>query len=449
MRGAWVSTMTAAWLLGACGPTEDGPARDEIRQPSGLAMSPDASVLLVTNGNWDRRAAAGTLTVVDMAALDAAMVSPGAASSGASCRTGDEAYVRCSAAAFIDAERTTVLGDGVGNIVIDRPAGNDGPARVLIPVASPPQVVWLDLLGAAGDAARVDCGQDDDGRCDDAHRIQTTPSGGTELPGSPARLSVGDLGDRFAYLPHLLGGSISLISLDGEAGPQLSDVVGEFYKEDVFEEDELSGGFAVARRPCDPDSPPVASRDCTRPLLYSTHRYFPGMREFTVAPGRDRVLAGHEVSLEQLNATAVEGRPFMADLAFEDETGAFLLAVATTPAALIRIRTEVDEAGVLTESIVGSLPLCANPNALALYRPPGGEPLALVACRAAAAVAVVGLSSFRVLRTVDVGEGPSEVIVDPTRAVALVANTDDDSVSVIGLDSARADYLAERTRIGR
>lgn len=431
--------------LVGCSGEDPLPDRGTLRQPSGLAVAPDGAVLLVTNGNWDRREPAGTLAVVDLEALDRALEQPGR---GRTCRAADDGGIECDPRALIDPERTVVLGDGVGNIAVDRPAGPDGPARLLVPTSVPTAVVWLDLVGQ-GTSARVDCDQDDDGRCDAAHRIsQSRNDPETDLPGDPGQVSVGDVTGRFAYVPHLLGGSISLLSLDGEAGPELVDVEAEFFRPDLFDEDDLIGGFAVAQRPCDPDNAPLVSRDCGRPLLYASHRYFPGLRQFTVAPGLDRVLGGREVDLQVLNIAAVQGRPFMADLAFADDEGEILLAVQTTPPGLLRVRTEVTEEGEVEETILGSVPLCQDPNALELYHPEAAEALALVACRGSAAVAVVGLSTFRVLRTVAVGAGPSEITIDPSRAVAYVANTEDDTVSIVGLDPMQPDYLAERARIG-
>ncbi|MBL4688108.1 MAG: hypothetical protein JKY37_26195 [Nannocystaceae bacterium] len=420
-----------------------------IRQPTGLALSADGSVLLVTNGNWDRRAASGTLALVDLVGLRDAITARGGPQSAEACRLNeaDGLAVTCGLAPFIDSEQTVVLGDGVGNIAVDRPAGEDGPVRLLVPVRAPASVVWMDLVGG-GSGASLACGQDDDGRCDDAHRITRSPlDPDIALPNEPAQVSVGDFAGRFAYVPHLLGGALSLIALDGEAGPELVDVEGDFYREDLFDDDELAGGFAVAQRPCDPLLAPEISRDCTRPVLYSTHRYFPGLRQFSIAPGRDRVLGGPQLVVSSVNAAAVEGRPFMADLAFEDDTGTKLIAVVTTPPALIRVLSTVDDAGALVDELIGSTPLCADPNALAMFRPTGGESLALVACRGAAAVAVVGLSSFRVIRSVAVGEGPSEILVDADRQVAFVSNTEDSTISIVGLDATLPDYLLERARL--
>ncbi|MEM6996829.1 MAG: hypothetical protein AAF721_40375 [Myxococcota bacterium] len=446
-RGARWLDLALLCAAAACS-AQDAPVPDRgvLRQPSGLAVTPDAGTLLVTNGNWDLREASGTLLLVDLVAVDGALADPGGASSARACRRdvlpGDA--LSCRVHEFIDPERTAVLGDGVGNIAVDRPAGSEGPARLLVPVRSPASVVWLDLVGGA----RLSCGQDDDGRCDATHRIVESPlDPDIALPNEPARVSVGDVSGRFAYVPHLLGGALSLIALDGEAGPELADVEGEFYREDLFDDDELSGGFAVAQRPCDPEAAPEISRDCTRPVLYSTHRYFPGLRQFSVAAGVDRVLGGDEVVLPGVNVTAVQGRPFMADVAFEDDTGESLLAVVTTPPALTRLQTSLDEDGVPLDRVTGSVPLCADPNAMALYAPADREPLALVACRGEAAVAVVGLQSFRLLRIVPVGEGPSEVVVDESRVAAWVANTEEDTVSLIGLDPGQPDYLTERARL--
>lgn len=439
----------AGIAMGCAPPQGPAPSRDRIRQPSGLATLAEGTVLAVSGGNWDFREADGTLMLIDVERLleEASQAEAGdALSQSTPCRLRDDG-VDCLGAPFIDPETTVRPGSGIGDIAVDRPAGEQGPARLLVPVRDPRAIVWLDVVGDAG-TVTLDCGQDDEGHCDDAHRITTNAEDeGESLPQEPARVFIDDQGFRFGYVPHLLGGSVSLLALDGDAGPELADVEGDFFREDPFDDEELRGGFAIAQRPCDPAAPAVQTRDCTRPYLYGSHRYFPGVRQFTVAPGLDLILPGGEVSLPTLNAAVVRGRPFMAELAFEDDTGDTLLLVQTTPPGLLRVDTSLDERGRAVNDLLGIVPLCDDPNALALHRPDGGEPLALVACRADASLAVVGLGAFRLLRIVEVGAGPSDVVVDATGGYAYVANTEDDTISIVGVDNTRADFLSVVARI--
>lgn len=441
--------IAALVVASACRP-DPGPLPDldALRQPTGLAVSPMQPVLLVTNGNWDRQQLDSTLVVVDLEALFTALARPGEAGDGSRPFrrvAADDATIECDPAAFIDPQTTVRLGTGAGNVAVDRPGGPEGPLRLLVPTRSPASITWVDVL-PGDDQPRLDCGQDEAGSCGEDHRITASPD--ERLAGEPARVEVDEQGARFAYVPHLLGGTLSLLALDGERGPELADAEAEFFRTDPFEEEELAGGFAVASRPCDPARPSAASRDCTRPLLYATQRYLPSLRQFTVAPGLDLILAGSEVSMAGLNPQVVVGRPFMSDLAFEDAMGERLLVVQTTPPGLIRVDTSLGDDDSPVDRIMGVVPLCDGPNVLAVHRPEGSEALALVTCGPAARLVVVGLGSFRELASVPVGEGAYEVVVDAERQQAYVSNPGDDTISIVSLDPYGPLRFREWARLG-
>ncbi|MCB9716805.1 MAG: hypothetical protein H6712_23305 [Myxococcales bacterium] len=442
--------MAIGLVLTACR-AEPGivPSLDALRQPTGLAVSPTGAVLLVTNGNWDRVETDSTLMAVDLAELFAALEDEG---SGA-CRrvSSDDPTLECNPAAFIDPQATVRLGTGAGNIAIDQPAGEAGLVRLLVTTRSPASVTWMDLV-QGGEGVRLDCGQDDDQRCGEAHEIRASDN--DRLPGEPSRVVVDDQGARYAYVPHLLGGALSLLALDGENGPELADVEGDFFRAGPFEDEELIGGFGVASLPCDPLAPSDESRDCERPVLFASQRYFPGVRQFGVAPGLDLLLSGPEVTLDAINPEVVEARPFMGDLVFEDAHGDHLLVVQTTPPALLRVDTRLGDDGSPRNALVGALPLCDNPNVIAVTRPEAGEeavvaePLALVTCRSAGRLAVVGLGSFRMLASVPVGEGAHEVVVDHERGQAYVSNPEEDTISIVELDPRSPRRFQEWARLG-
>jgi hypothetical protein len=444
--GGWIATLAVAW---ACRPDPgEVPDLDALRQPTGLAVSPDQPILLVTNGNWDREELDSTLVAVDLEALFSALGRPGAAGERAApCRrvAAGDATIECDPAAFIDPGTTVRLGTGAGNIAIDRPGGPEGPLRLLVPTRSPASVTWIDVLAGDGQP-RLDCGQDDAGICRDDHVIVASED--ERLPGEPVRVEVDEEGARFAYVPHVLGGGLSLIALDGERGPELTDTEAEFFRLDPFDEEELAGGFAVASRPCDPERPPTESRECARPLLYATQRYFPGVRQFTVAPGLDLILPGREIPVTAINPQVVVGRPFMGDLAFEDPAGDRLLVVQTTPPGLVRLDTSLGEDDSPVERMLEVVPLCDGPTVLAVHRPAGGEALALVSCSSAGRLAVVGLGSFRALASVPVGKGAYEVVVDAERQQAYVSNPGEDTISIVSLDPGSPLRFREWARIG-
>jgi len=453
-RACWFA---AAVALVSCGGQKPSPDLDTLRQPSGVAVAPDARWLFVSNGNWDRAEEGGTVAVVDLDALHAALAGTVLAadmpvSDARPCRrvAAEDATIECRPQAFIDASQTVVFGNGLGNIAIDQRGQVAGPYRLLLPQRAPSSVAWVDVAPNAEGIA-LDCGQDDFQVCDAAHRVRRSLEDGGTMGPDPSRVVLDDQGFRFAYVPHLLDGQLTLIDLDGELGPEITARTNEeFYREDPFDEFDAAGGFSVAGRACDPATPAGSTRDCDRPLLYTTHRYWPGIKSFTVAAGLEVILAGNDTRISGAGADAVVARPIMGDLQFEDPAvGDALLLVQTTPGALVRVDTSIDpEREAPRNTLMGSVPLCSNPNLLAVHRPEGEEWLAMVSCFSDGVVAVVGLGTFSVVARVEVGEGANEMAVDVEREQLYVANTREHTISIVSLDRQSPDYLTEWARLG-
>ncbi len=453
------SLVAALVALGSCGGTDPAPTLDSLRQPSGLAVSPNAQWLFVTNGNWDRVQGGGSLAALDLVGLHAALEADiAAAGAGLSrsrpCRrvADTDETIECIPQAFIDAEQTVVLGDGLGNIAVDTRGAeaSGGPYRLLLPQRAPAALAWVDVIPTP-EGVNLDCGQDEFGVCDALHQVRRSSEDAGGIGPDPSRITLDDQGFRFAYLPHLLDGELTLIDLDGELGPEItarSD--NEFYREDLFDEFDAAGGFAVAARACDPVAAAEVTRDCERPLLYTTHRYWPGIKSFTVAAGLEVILSGNDTRISGIGADNVVARPIMGDLAFEDpEVGDKLLLVQTTPGALARVDTSIDpESESPRNTQLGSVALCSNPNVLAVHRPPDEEALALVSCLSDGVVAVVGLATFTVVRRVVVGEGANEMAIDTAREQLYVANSREHTISVVSLDRQSPLFLREWARVG-
>lgn len=450
MRAARSLLALVAAAVG-CGDPRPDPTLDDLRQPTGLQIGIDGAVLFVTNGNWDQSAKAGAIVTLDLVAAAAGIDAPAPAGAGLGrsrpCRMADDGVVECDAPALMLPDAAVELGSGIGNVAIDRPTGTGGLARLLVTQRQPQAIVWIDVQ-AGDDGPRFECGQLG-GACDEAHTILAPDLEDLSLPADPTRVVVDPLGNRFAYVPHLLGASLSLVALDGDFGPELADVVEDFYREGATDDLKLAGGFGIAVRPCDPAAPPMSSRECTRPLVYTSNRYFPSVRQFAVAPGLDLIVPSNESEVPGLNPEVVQSRPFLGDLAFErPDDGDRMLLVQTTPAGLVRIDTSVDERGESKDDILGVAPLCGNPNLLAIHRPEGAEPLALVTCFEDGELAVVGLDTFRLIRSVQLGAGANEIAIDEPRLWAYVANTREDTISVVELDRTSPAFLTEIARIG-
>jgi hypothetical protein len=429
---------------------------DALLQPTGLAQTPNGRWLFVSNGNWDRSRASSSLVAVDLDALTEGLASAlarGQALDAAHpCREhAQDDRIECDPKLLIDPELGVRLPSGAGNIAIDRPDGELGPLRLLLPTRLDPGLTWIDVFGGGlGDDGelRLDCGQAEDRFCDRVHRL-------ADVPAEPARVSVDELGFRYAYLPHLLGRRLSLISLDSERGPEIVDVAEEFFHEDELFDSGLGGGFAVVQRACDLDSGnvPAASLGCVRPYLFASQRFWPGIRSFRVAPGLDVIVSGGEAMLQGANVEAADPRPLTGGMAFEDpEQGERLLVVHTTPPALTRIDMSLDADGNPRLQLLTSVSLCGNPNLVSVYRPSlDGDPgpaLALVSCYGSDQLAVVDLGLFIVIATIDLGDGSNELLIDEARNWLFVANTAESSISIVDLDVGQPSYLREIATLG-
>lgn len=440
----------------ACGEDPALAPVDRLLLPSGLAQSPDGRWLFVTNGNWDRSRNGSALLALDVEAIAAGIAAPREAGEPLDgerpCREhAVDPRIECDPSLVIDPDLGVRMPSGAGNIAVDRPGGEQGPLRLLIPTRLEPSVVWVDVFGegfGAEQGLRFDCGQAEDRYCDRVHRL-------ADVAADPSRVTVDGQGFRFAYLPHLLGRTLTLISLDGEQGPEVVDVESEFFRVDELFDSDLGGGFAVIQRACDvaTDNAPASSIECTRPYLLATQRFWWGVRTFRVAPGLNAVVGGAELTVLGPNLEAAEPKPLMGGMAFEDpERGDRLLVVHTTPPALSRVDTSLDEDQNPRFVVVDTVALCTNPNLVAVWRPstvaqPGPE-LALVSCYGADQLAVVDLGVFAVVRTIDLGDGPNELLIDHARRWLFVANTAESSISIVDLDATRPSYLDELATLG-
>ena len=76
-----------------------------------------------------------------------------------------------------------------------------------------------------------------------------------------------------------------------------------------------------------------------------------------------------------------------------------------------------------------------------------GPELAFVSCYGSDQVAVVDLNIFAVVKTIDVGDGPNEMLIDRARGWLFVANTAESSISLIELEVGEG-YLEEIATLG-
>lgn len=420
-----------------------------LRLPTGAALAPNGQWLLVVNSNLDEANTGSTLISIDLEKLwsalgDEPLTAGGTVTDERPCRlarAGDaeRELVECDERRFIAPEHTVEFPSGGGNIGVDFPTGEEGPMRLLIPSSIDRAVTWIDVLFGEDDGIdAVECGQKPR-RCADDHvltRLNRTvdceDNTLSTMPDDPGRITVGTSEHRYAYLPHLLGAGLTLVSLSGASGPELTDVSCGFF-DDNDDKQPYDGGFSVVERACDPATAPDVARECTRPTLLTSFRFQPAVRLFTVRTGGDEISPSRSYVLSDVNYGAVSDRPQMGDLQFEDPAvGDRLLVVRTTPPALTVASAGTDEAGVLQLAPLATAELCRNPNILTVYRPPAGEKIAFVSCYSDDEVAAVMLGSLATI-TIDVDDGPNDMVVDYLRDKLYVINTQSSTITIVEL----------------
>lgn len=159
-----------------------------------------------------------------------------------------------------------------------------------------------------------------------------------------------------------------------------------------------------------------------------------------------QVLAARQVLVPGLDPTSPSGGPVFGDIAFADATGDTLYVLQTTPGALIRVDTSLDENGRPHDRVAGPpVEICNNPSRMKLWQDAG---LAFISCFRAALVYVVDLRANRVIESITTGTGPHDLALDPVRKMLYVANTLEGSVSVIHVDPEASTRFQEIARIG-
>ncbi len=462
-RLRWASKLCGLVWLCTCQVVDAPPDPTVLRLPTGAVLAPSGQWLLVVNSNLDEANTGSTLVSLDLGRLwdaldDEPLAEGGTTTDKRPCRTstvGEDAreIVECDARRFIAAEHTVEFPSGGGNIGVDFPTGEDGPMRLLIPSSIDRAVTWIDVLFAEDDDIDAfACGQKPR-RCADDHVLtqlnKSVDCDGntlTSLPGDPGRIAVGMGKHRYAYLPHLLGAGLTLVSLSGANGPELTYVACGFF-DDGDDNQPYDGGFGVVERACDPAAPLAVARDCSRPTLLTSFRFQPAVRLFTVRTGGDDIAPQRSYVLTDVNSGAVSDRPEMGELQFEDpSTGDRLLLVRTTPPALTVANAITDEDGVLQISPVAKADLCRNPNVLTVYRPGAGENIAFVSCYSDDEVAAVMLGSLATV-TIDVDDGPNDMVVDYLRHKLYVVNTQSSTITIIELERT-PEFLQVVGRVG-
>lgn len=533
--GRWGVAVALAGLVSSCGDQAAGvdPPNRDLFFPMGLAIHPDPAkqgdTLYVACGNNDLAFNGGAIQAYDLDRLwrvidpsidpegpDGLLkrkVQPPTTSAKAlrlavdgfrgadlddpspdlelPCRAvaGKTQVIECEERAF----SRNVRFPHTGSFITDLDAWQrGGKSYLMAPVRGDPAVYWFEL-DSEGDATGRSpfCGQQKDGdrndgvdeaRCDDDHRLtnlfnQRARAG---LPIEPYSLTVSPDPEAlpYAYVGHTGSSAITLISLEGAMGldgperPVIVDFGG------LAASTNITGGYGIAQRPCDPADPPGVTQNCTRPLAVTSLRFDRLLTQFTASKLLDQLPEGTgELTCRDLDQPLQETDPgevecnaqLEADLQFSpgglvvpggigtptlgataySEDGDELFVVQTNPGALIRLDTSVDDTGEVLNFPSGQVEVCSRANELSLFEDPAGNGrFGLVSCYLVGQIYVVDLDSFQVVAVVQTGTGPHHMEPDLARKVVYVANSLDATVSVIDMNRDNRTRFSEIARLG-
>jgi len=417
--------LAAAAGAGACTApsSEVRPPADAFYYPTGMATSPDESLLFVANANSDLRYDSGTLAVVDLDLVDGAIgpwLASGTLPSGCHQDTDFTETMVCDEAPFlkVDSEvRTGSFATAVG--VQDLGGGN---LRLIVPVRGDPSITWVTWDANAG---ALVCDSSTGGGlplCDDQHRLTDIrdDAGIGAIPSEPWDVFV-DSGNEFAMVTHLTSGSVSLVDSPKDGKPVVSDVVSGLFAANSY---GLVGASAVGGRT------PGAADD----IVYVASRTEDRIQTFTIARPRDssaRLVAGNFFFLGSVGgqsglSTDTRGIAF-------DQGGDRMFMVNRLPPSVQVYDTSLGPDGTPRNQVVGSTDICRGASKLTLADVGEGD-RAYVACFANGQIYVVDpRDGVQVSDVITVGRGPYDVIAAPSRRELFVTNYLEDSIAVIDL----------------
>ncbi|MEZ4402701.1 MAG: hypothetical protein R3B06_21955 [Kofleriaceae bacterium] len=425
--------LAVASLLAACTAPESEvrPEPDTIFYPTALTVAPDDSVAFVVSGNSDLRYDSGTVQVMDLAAVEQAVVAWRAnrtVPAGCAADIDQPATLACGEADFLIDDAGVRVGNFATAIAAQDLGG--GRLRLLVPVRGDPSLTWADWDPAT---RKLQCSTAQGfAVCDDDHRLVKL-RGDDDLPTlatEPYAVFADSLG-QFAVVSHFAsGGVVSLIDSPRDGVPVLADFVG------VGTSGRLSG--VAGRREGDDDLIYVQSRDDDRVFLLTVARQ--GDRPpFLVSGGSFRQNGVGNGT----GGTSADSR----GIVFRDD-GDRAYLINRSPPSLQEFDTSADATGVPANRLTASTDICRDATAVAATDTGLGE-RAYITCYGDGAVNVVDPRAGGMIETTAlVGRGPIAVAAVPSRRMVLVANFLDDSVVVLDVDPASALFNRVVLRIG-
>jgi DNA-binding beta-propeller fold protein YncE len=437
--------MRIAVFLLVCGCTasasEVEPPQDQIFFPTGIAVAPNDSVLFVTSANSELRYDSGSISVLDLAAVDQTIAAwtTGGSDIPSACSPDPDhrETLQCPADLFIMAGAGARVGNFATDIAVqDTGSGN---LRLIVPTRGDPSVAWVDWDGAT---QKLGCNADGAAFaiCDDTHRlsyVQNDPNIGL-MPDEPFNAFADSAGE-FAIITHLDSGAVTLINSPADGNAEISDVQLNLFAADPLTGLRGSTGIAGRTPGAMGDIVYVGSRSENRIQTMTVGRPLNGTLPYLVT--------GDWFFLDTVGNSSVGGSADTRGIKFSPN-GDRMYLINRRPASLQIFDTSLGPTGFPNNQGQGAVAICRQASELTLIDAGDGE-RAYVTCFQDGQIYVVdprGTSS--VADIIDVGRGPYSIASAPTRKEIYVSNFLEDTVAVV--DVSPTSMLRDRVvlRIG-
>lgn len=491
--GLWGCILTSGCTASA---DDVHPPQDQLFFPTGLAVAPDGSVLFAANSNSELQYDSGSISVIDLDAVEAVINAwspipnpacnvplppgmpprtycmPNAGPCGAGPdhpKSGPDPNHRetliCDpspapkGAGFLRKD----AGVRIGNFATDIAVQNFGDkVRVVAPTRGDPSIAWADYDVKTGILSCTGSGTF--ALCDDAHRLANVasdpdlppipeePFGVFADPGPPGQDNT--YPDGFAVVTHLTTGAVTLINSPGNGNAQVADV-----KYNQFALDPttgLRGATGVAGRPQGVDGE----------IVYVGSRSEARIQTFTVGRPVNNTppyLLANDFFFLDAVGTSTGGSTDTRGMQFS-QSGDRMYVVNRSPPTLQIFDTSIGPSGFPRNAAIGASDICRQASTLAVLDAGAGE-RAYVTCFQDGQIYVVDPNgASQVEDIITVGRGPYSVVAatyqaksppgDPrpvtmARSLLFVSNFLEDTIAVIDVTPTLATQNRVVLRIGQ
>ena len=462
-------TWTACALLLIAGCTASGedvhPPKTTLAFPSGLAITPNEQYLFVANANSELQFDSGSISVLDVNAIQAKVEASLTGVTPPECKVDLEhsSSSVCAAELFLKdgGDASVRIGNFATDIALQdfSSAGStDGPYRVFVPTRGDPSIAWADFVNGA---LRCNTSSVTFDLCDDAHRLSSLQNDPDlqALPEEPFGVYA-DGPSGVALVSHLSTGAVTLISApppladpDTAADVRIVDVRAGFFNVDASNSAGATGITARPSVPGDPDTNIlyVGSRSDHRVQTFTVGTLplvAPGAPAPAVAPAPAYLVQGNYFFLTDVGNT-VGGSTDTRGMKMSDN-GDRLFLVNRQPPTLQIYDTSIGVTGAPRNLGIGGIDICRQASTVAVLDNGDGE-RAYVTCFLDGQIYVVDPRNLTQPEDILlVGRGPYSAVgaTKGTRKLLFVSNFLEDTIAVVNVTPGEATYNRVVLRIG-